>query len=363
MLHERQLLKPDGRHLTLYSRRPIPEGLVARSPRENPVGANPHLRWHPLRHEWVDYAAYRQTRTFLPPPEYNPLRAADDADPPTELPAGDYDIAVFDNLFPALSLDAHAPPELRTLTEPARGHCEVVVFTQDAKGSLGALPIDHVALLLEVWGRRTRAIAERGPHLRYVMPFENRGAEVGVTLHHPHGQIYAYPFIPPIPRRMHGIELAHHRESGKPLLASLIEREIEAASNLLYCSEHAVAFVPPWARYPYEVWVAPRRQVPGFAELGPTVRVELARALLTTIRKYDGLWDRPFPYILAWYQAPLQSEYASACHLHAEFFPPYRMHGRIKYLAGTEIAAGLFANDALPENTARELQAVPVRLD
>ncbi len=362
-MHERTLLKPDGRQLTLYSRRPIPDGIVARSPRDEPVGANPHLRWHPLRHEWVDYAAYRQTRTFLPPPEYNPLRATDEGEHATELPAGDYDVAVFDNLFPALSFAAHEPPALRIPTEPARGHCEVVVFTQDPQGALASLPVDHVALLLEVWGRRTRAIAERGPHVRYVLPFENRGAEVGVTLHHPHGQIYAYPFIPPIPRRMHGIELDHLRDTGRPLLEGLIDREVDAASNLLYCSERAVAFVPPWARYPYETWVAPRRQVAGFAELGPEDRTELARALLTVLRKYDGLWSRPFPYILSWFQAPLQGDYASACHLHAEFYPPYRMQGRIKYLAGTEIAAGMFANDTLPESIARELQAVPVRLD
>jgi UDPglucose--hexose-1-phosphate uridylyltransferase len=362
-MYERTLVKPDGRQMTLYSRRPIPEGLIARSPRDEPVEANPHLRWHPLRHEWVDYAAYRQTRTFLPPPEYNPLRATDDAQHPTELPEGDYDVAVFDNLFPALSLDAGAPPLLSIPTEPARGHCEVVVFTQDAHGSLGALPVDHVALLLEVWGRRTRAIAERGPHLQYVLPFENRGAEVGVTLHHPHGQIYAYPFVPPVPRRMHDIELAHFRDAGVPLLESLIDKEVESGTNLLFCNDEAVAFVPPWARYPYEVWVAPRRQTAAFTDLDDRTRLGLARALVTVLKKYDGLWSRPFPYILAWYQAPLLPGYSGACHLHAEFYPAYRMQGRIKYLAGTEIAAGLFANDALPENTARELQAVNVTLD
>ena len=362
-MYERLLTKPDGRQLALYSRRPIPEGLVARTPRPEPVGANPHLRWHPLRHEWVAYAAYRQTRTFLPPPEYNPLLATDDPANPTELPAGDYDVAVFDNLFPALSLTAHDPPEAPVPTEPARGHCEVVVFTRDPTSALGRLPTDHVALLLEVWGRRTRAISERGPHLRYVLPFENRGAEVGVTLHHPHGQIYAYPFVPPIPKRMHDIELTHHRDTGQPLLEGLIDRELRDPQRVLYASDHAVAFVPPWARYPYEVWVAPRRRVPGFAELDDVTRLELARALLTVLRKYDGLWGSPFPYVMAWYQAPLEAGYASACHLHAELYPPYRMQGRLKYLAGTEIAAGLFANDALPEAKAAELQAVAVQLD
>lgn len=362
-MHAVELEKPDGRRLSLYSRRPIPPGIQARSPRPEPVHANPHLRWHPLRREWVAYAAYRQTRTFLPPPEYNPLQASDDPVNPTELPVGDYDIAVFDNLFPALSLAAHDAPPSIVPTQPANGHCEVVVFTQDAKGSLASLPVDHVALLLQVWGQRTTAIVQRGPQVQYVLPFENRGAEVGVTLHHPHGQIYAYPHIPPVPQRMHDSELAHLGESGEPLLAPLIEAEVRDGRRILHVSEEAVAFVPAWARYPYEVWVAPRQRVPDFAALTASMRQALARALLVALRKYDGLWQIPFPYIMVWYQAPRIDSYASACHLHAELYPPYRMPGRLKYLAGTEIGAGLFANDALPEDKAAELQAVQVAVD
>jgi UDPglucose--hexose-1-phosphate uridylyltransferase len=362
-MYELELLKPDGRQMTLYSRRPIPPGIRARSPRNEPVEGSPHLRWHPLRCEWVTYAAYRQTRTFLPPPEYNPLQATDDPANPTELPAGDYDIAVFDNLFPALSLAATAAPAEIVPTEPARGHCEVVVFTQDPSASLASLGVEHAALLLDVWGRRTEAILRRAPHIEYVLPFENRGAEVGVTLHHPHGQIYAYPHVPPVPRRMHEAELAHHRETGGCLLESFIEAEIGDARRLLYVSEEAVAFVPACARYPYEVWVAPRRQVPGFAQLTERVRQEVARALVTVLRKFDGLWRAPFPYIMAWYQAPTGIDTAGACHLHAELYPSYRMPGRLKYLAGTEIAAGLFANDALPEQKAAELRAVDVDVD
>jgi UDPglucose--hexose-1-phosphate uridylyltransferase len=362
-VYELDLLKPDGRRMSLYSRRPIQPDLKARSPRSEPVNANPHLRWHPLRREWVAYAAYRQTRTFLPPPEYNPLLATDDPGNPTELPAGDYDIAVFDNLFPALSLAARDPSEHIVPTRAADGHCEVVVFTQDARASLASLSVEHVALLLQVWGRRTQVIQQRGAQIEYVLPFENRGAEVGVTLHHPHGQIYSYPQVPPVPRRMHDAELDHLRTADEPLLESLIDAELRDGRRVLYQSPAAVAFVPAWARYPYEVWVAPRRRVSSFAQLDAAGRDELARALSTVLRKYDGLWNMPFPYIMAWYQAPLLPEYEGACHLHAEIFPPYRMQGRLKYLAGTEIAAGLFANDALPEEKAAELRAVTVELD
>jgi UDPglucose--hexose-1-phosphate uridylyltransferase len=359
-MYELDLVKPDGRRMSLYSRRPIAAGIRARSPRAEPVNPNPQFRWHPLRREWVAYAAYRQTRTFLPPPEYNPLQATDDPANPTELPAGDYDVAVFDNLFPALSVEATDPPPSIVPTAAAKGHCEVVVFTQDATTSLARLGVDHIALLLEVWARRTGAIKARAPGIQYVLPFENRGAEVGVTLHHPHGQIYAYPHIPPVPLRMHDAERAHLAQAGEPLLASLIEAEVRDGRRMLHAGDEAVAFVPAWARYPYEVWVAPRRQTPDFAALTPAARLELARALQLVLRKYDGLWGMPFPYIMAWYQAPLVDGYAEACHLHAELYPPYRMPGRLKYLAGTEIAAGLFANDALPEDKAAELQAVAV---
>jgi UDPglucose--hexose-1-phosphate uridylyltransferase len=356
-----ELVKPDGRALALYSRRPIGAVGAAPTPAAVPSGANPHLRWHPLRGEWVAYAAHRQSRTFLPPPEYNPLRPSADADHPTELPLGDYDVAVFDNLFPSFALDAHDPPTLDVPTAPARGRCEVVVYTQDPGGALSRLPVDHVALLLEVWGDRTRRNEALG--LRYVLPFENRGVEVGVTLHHPHGQIYSYPFVPPVPARAHALEHAHYESHRRTLLESLIEAEERDGRRMLYAGSAAVAFVPAWARYPYEVWVAPRRAVPGFAALDPVAREDLARALATVLRKYDGLWHRPFPYLLAWYQAPLDGSPHPESHLRAEFLPPYRTETKLKFLAGTELAAGTFAMDALPEDKARELQAVGVALD
>lgn len=340
-MHRQELRKPDGRSLILYSRRPM-AAMNAPSPFAEPLEGKPQLRWHPLRGEWVTYAAYRQGRTFLPPPEYNPLAPTRDAAAPTELPAGDWDIAVFDNRFPALM-----PPE---------GKCEVVVFTQDANASLGALPLDHIELLLEVWAERTQRLGAT-PGIEYVLPFENRGAEVGVTLHHPHGQIYAYPIVPPLPERLQQTAL-----NGDGLLRHVIKKELVERARLLYHGEHAVAFVPFCARYPYEVWVAPLEPVASFIDLNPGQRRDLARALKTVLLKYDGLWQRPFPYLMAWYQAPTDGRAHPEAHLHAQFYPPYRTRDRLKYLAGTELAAGFFAMDALPEDKARELQAVEVHL-
>jgi len=361
MLYSQEMVKTDGRSLTLYGRNPFRVPGVAPSPNREPLQANPHLRWHPLRGEWVAYASYRQGRTFMPPPEYNPLAPTSDPENPTELPQGDYQVAVFDNRFPSLSPAAHDAPASSVPTAPALGKCEVVVFAKDASSSLAGLPLDHIELLMEVWGDRVEKLGA-DPQISYVLPFENKGVEVGVTLHHPHGQIYAYPFVPPVPQRMQIQEMNHFQETGSPLLQGLIEQEVASGERLVYLGEHAVSFLPPWARYPYEVWVAPRLAVPGFPQLSPGVRADLARALKTTLLKFDGLWQRPFPYLMAWYGAPTDGEQHPESHLHAEFYPPYRSSDRLKYLAGTELAAGMFANDALPEQKAKELRDVEVKL-
>jgi UDPglucose--hexose-1-phosphate uridylyltransferase len=346
----------------LYSNRPIPDSIVATSPFAEPQHANPHLRWHPLRGEWVAYAAFRQNRTYQPPPQYNPLAPTRDAEHPTEMPAGDYEIAVFDNRFPSLALDAHEPPAHTVPTAPANGQCEVVVFTQEPQTALGRLPLARIELLLEVWGDRTRRLAGRN-HIQYVLPFENRGAEVGVTLHHPHGQIYAYPFVPPVPARQLAQEREYYLQHGASLLCDMARDEAADGKRVLYEDDHALAFVPACARYPYEVWVMPAAPCRDFAALAPAQRHSLARALKTVLQKFDSLWDRPFPYLMVWYQAPTDGADHPETQLHCQIYPPYRTRDRLKYLAGTEIGAGMFAMDVLPETTAYELQQVDVVLE
>jgi UDPglucose--hexose-1-phosphate uridylyltransferase len=361
-MHWATLTKPDGRELILYARKALASSSVeAPSPFREPLHAYPHLRWHPLRGEWITYAAYRQDRTFLPPPQYNPLAVTLDPAHPTELPAGDWDVAVFDNRFPSLTVESKQPPELIVPSAPAFGKCEVVVFTQDAGSSLGALPLDHLELVLEVWADRTEKLGALAG-IDYVLPFENRGAEVGVTLHHPHGQIYAYPVVPPVPARMQQVAVEYYKAHRSGVLQDLIREELKGP-RMLYSGEHAVAFVPVCARYPFEVWVAPIAPVESFAQLSGNQRADLARALKTVLLKLDGLWKRTLPYLLAWYQAPTDGKPHPESHLHAEFYPPYRTADKLKYLAGTELAAGFFAMDALPEDKARELQQVQVSLE
>ncbi len=361
-MHSLELTKPDGRRLTLYSSQPIAADLVAPSPFPDPQLANPHLRWHALRGEWVTYAAYRQNRTYQPPPQYNPLAPMADPANPTELPPGAYEIAVFDNRFPALSLAAHDPPRSTVPTAPAHGHCEVVVFTQDPSAALAHLPLSRIELLLQVWGERTLRIGEN-PFIHYVLPFENRGAEVGVTLHHPHGQIYAYPFVPPVPARMQAQERAYFLQHASSLLCDMARDEGASGERVLYQGEYAIAFVPACARYPYEVWVMPSAPVQDFAALTLPQREDLARALKTVLLKYENLWGRPFPYLMTWYQAPTDGAAHPQTQLHAQLCPPYRTRDRLKYLAGTELGAGMFAMDVLPETTAFELQQVEVSLE
>jgi UDPglucose--hexose-1-phosphate uridylyltransferase len=361
-MEKRTLTKPDGRALILYSRRPIPEDLEAPSPGTEPPGTKAHLRWHPLRGEWVAYASHRQNRTFLPPPEYNPLAATTDPAHPTELPAGPWEVAVFENRFPTLTLGAEepAPPSI-VPTRPGKGVCEVVVFTQDPASSLGALPLSHLELILEVWADRYRELGAK-EDVQYVFPFENRGVEVGVTLHHPHGQIYAYPFVPPIPARELDLQRAHFQEHGRGLLEDLIGEELTDGRRMLYTGKRAVAWMPAFARYSYEIWVAPRRPAGSVADLDDVERADFARALKTVLLKYDGLWGKPFPYILAFHQAPTDGRPHPEAHLHVELYPAYRMPGRLKYLAGSEIGAGVFTADTLPEEKVEELKKVEVHL-
>jgi UDPglucose--hexose-1-phosphate uridylyltransferase len=361
-MYKRVLKKPDGRLLALYGLHPIPSDIQPTMPPGSTIHPNPHLRWHLLRGEWVDYAAYRQDRTFLPPPEYNPLAPTTDPSNPTELPAGKYDVAVFENRFPSLTTDASDPLHLFVDTRPATGVCEVVVFTQDPTTSLGALPLQHIDLLLQVWADRYRELGNT-PGIRYVMPFENRGVEVGVTLHHPHGQIYAYPFIPPIPQGELNQQQQYLKEHARGLLEDQITAELLDGRRMLYTGKYAVGFVPVCARYPYEVWIAPIQPRGSIADLTDDERIDFARALKTVLLKYDGLWDRPFPYVMIFHQAPTDGLSHPEAHVHIEFYPPYRTKNRLKFLAGTEIGAGMFTSDTLPEEKAAELQKVHVQIE
>jgi UDPglucose--hexose-1-phosphate uridylyltransferase len=318
------------------------------------------MRWHSLRQEWVVYASHRQNRTFLPPKDYSPLAVSLNPDFPTEMPAGEYEVAVFENLFPSLSPGAKEAPELIVPSRPADGSCEVVVFTQDADASLGGLPLAHIEMVLKVFAERTKAMAAK--NIAYALPFENRGVEMGVTLHHPHGQIYGYPVVPPVPAQMAASMASHWRNTGRGLLADQLAEEERDGRRMIVKGEEASAFIPVCARYPYETWIMPHRPVAYLDELRDSELASLARTLKTMLLKLDGLWQRPQPYLMLFYQAPCDGAAHPEFHSHIQIYPPYRSKDRLKFLAGTELGGGMFVNDSLPEEKAAELQAVEVSL-
>lgn len=361
-MFSQELVKPDGRKLTLYSRRPILCNVVAPSPSSEPAAANPHLRWHPLRGEWIAYTGYQRNPSFLAVAEIKDLAAAHHPCWPLEVPAGDYDMAVFANRFPVLCVNAHDPPKNIVATAPADGRCEVVVFSQKPDRSLASLPLVQLELLFEVWADRTREIAGF-KQIKYVLPFENRVPETGMSPHLHYGEICAFPFVPPIAATMRRHEIRHYRARKRSLLELLIQDELASGSRIIYSGPHAVAFVPAWARHPYEVWIAPIRATPDFVSLSGEQCWDLARALKTVLMKYEGLWRRPFPYFMAWYQAPTDDLAHPECHLHAEFCPPYPYPNKTQYSAAMEFAAGTSVNDGIPEEEAAALQAVEVDIE
>jgi UDPglucose--hexose-1-phosphate uridylyltransferase len=182
-------------------------------------------------------------------------------------------------------------------------------------------------------------------------------------LSHPHGQIYAYPFIPPVPARALAQQRTHYERYGRGLVEDMVAREVADHTRMIYAGPHIAAFMPICARYSYEVWIAPHRPAPSFAALTRDERRDFARALKTVLLKFDGLWNTSFPYILAFDQAPTDGALHPGAHLRAEFYPAYRMAGRLKYLAGSEIGAGVFTADTVPEEKVKELQRVEVNID
>src|SRR5207253_4846644 len=225
-----------------------------------------------------------------------------------------------------------------------------VCYTSAHSSSLGEQSVEHIRDLVEVWTDRTEALsAVEG--VRYVYIFENRGEEIGVTLHHPHGQIYAYPFVPPIVERELTASSEHHDRTGRCLYCDVLRGE-EGGERAIGGDERWLAFVPPFNRWPYEVHLAPRAHVGLLPELTDGQAWSFATVLKDVLQRYDRLFDRPLPYVMAMHQRP-PGEGNRHHHLHVEFYPPNRTADRMKYLAGSELGTGAFILDARAEDTAR----------
>jgi UDPglucose--hexose-1-phosphate uridylyltransferase len=232
----------------------------------------------------------------------------------------------------------------------------VVCFTSDHTGSFAALSLEHARLVVDAWAHRTQALSQLDV-VQQVFCFENRGQEIGVTLHHPHGQIYAYPFVPPTSARMLAAARRHREQTGDDLFAEVLAAELRAGTRVVWQSEHWAAFVPAAARWPVEVHLYPRRQVPDLAALDDAERDDLAASYLQLLRGLDGLFGVPLPYIAGWYQAPVR-EHRDLAWLHLRLFSIRRAPDKLKYLAGSESGMGAFINDITPEDMAARLRDV-----
>jgi UDPglucose--hexose-1-phosphate uridylyltransferase len=237
---------------------------------------------------------------------------------------------------------------------PGVGRCEVVVFSSDHRSSFADLPPHQARLVVEAWADRTAALSAL-PGVEQVFCFENRGEEIGVTLHHPHGQIYAYPFVTPRTRTQLDAARRHAARTGRNLYADVLEEERRLQVRVVTGTDSWTAFVPAAARWPVEVHLYPHRHVPDLAALTEAERDELAVVYVDVLRRLDGLYDLPMPYIAAWHQAPVRTD-RDLGYLHLELFSIRRAPGKLKYLAGSESGMGAFINDVAPEQAAARLR-------
>ncbi|MFD5737219.1 galactose-1-phosphate uridylyltransferase [Streptomyces sioyaensis] len=340
----------DGRELIYYDLRddavrdePDPRPL-------DPVATAAEIREDRLLGDRVAIASHRQARTYHPPADECPLCPSREGRH-SEIPADDYDVAVFENRFPSFAGD--------------RGRCEVVCFTSDHDASFADLTEEQAALVLDAWTDRTAELSQL-PGVEQVFCFENRGEEIGVTLGHPHGQIYAYPFVTPRTARMLG-SLAAHRTAtgGGNLFDEVVDGELADGRRIVLEGAHWVAFVPYAAHWPYEVHLYPKRRVPDLLALDEAARTEFPQVYLEVLRRFDRIFDEGdgertarTPYIAAWHQAPLRAEHRGEFALHLELFTIRRTSGKLKFLAGSESGMNVFINDVPPEAAAERLREV-----
>jgi UDPglucose--hexose-1-phosphate uridylyltransferase len=341
----RELIYFDDEGTTLSETRSIDRRtLDARPP-------TPSMRLDVLTGDWVSIAATRQDRAFLPPKEFDPL-APQTAENPSEIP-DHYDVAVFENKSPSfgpgLPQDALSKDQREELyrpgwmkERPAVGRCEVVCFSPESEGSFGSLSTTRARTVVEAWAHRTAALSAL-PGIEQVFVFENRGEEIGVTLPHPHGQIYAYPFVTPKTQRL----LDSVQNLGPDFFSTLLAHE-QASDRLIVRSKSFSAFVPFAARWPLEIHLLPHRHVHDLAELSAEEKDELAPLYLSLVRSLDALYDSPTPYIAAWHQAPVH-EGRDLVRLMLQITSPRRQADKLKFLAGSEAAMGAFIADVTPE--------------
>jgi galactose-1-phosphate uridylyltransferase (family 1) len=353
----------DGREIIYYDDSPPFAARTAVDTRDlPPFAGRPRLRRDPLTGEWIAIAAHRNDRTFQPAVERDPLAPTVPGGFPTEVAESSYDVVVFENRFPSFT---GGPGDAEQVdgdplwpVRAAAGRTEVVVFSAEPDGSFGSLPPGRARTVIDAWADRTRSLGAE-PGVEHVFVFENRGREIGVTLPHPHGQIYAFPFVPPKAARMVSMAEQHRARTGGNLFRDVLDAERRAGTRIVAGTEHWTAYVPAAARWPVEVHLAPHRDVPDLPALTDAERDDLARIYLDVLGRLDRYYEgpEPLPYIAGVFQAPVRTG-RDLFRLHLQVFSVLRAPGRLKYLAGVESAMGSWISDTTPEAVAQRLRAV-----
>jgi UDPglucose--hexose-1-phosphate uridylyltransferase len=277
-----------------------------------------------------------------------------------------YDVRSFTNRWPAFApgapIDLATAEATGTRTLDAVGTTEVVLFSPDHDATLGSLPVAHVRKVVDTWADRTAALYERDD-VEYVLVFENRGAEVGATISHPHGQIYAFGFVPPVPQREADVARAH----GCPLCTEVAD-ELADGARIVYESDSWIAYVPFASSWSYGVRVVAREHVASLPALDGARRDGLATALVDVLGRYDRMWTEaprgggapapgPFPYLL-WFHQAAKRDTDGLVHVHAHTAPPLRAPGVMRFVASGELGGGTLSNPVVPEDAAATLRAL-----
>lgn len=311
------------------------------------------LRYNELLGDYVMIASHRQSRPQMPK-DYCPFCPGSGKVP------DDYDVLAYPNDFPALS---PTPPEMDNVangklfkTKEAVGKCEVILYSKDHNATLCDLSVEHIEKIVAIWQERAKEIA-KDTLVKYIMPFENKGELVGVTMPHPHGQIYGYSWIPLRVSRKIEMAKKYYSEKNQNLFCEILKQETEDGRRIVAENEHFVCYVPFASEYPYGVIIMPKKHYPSVTNIDKEASVSLAQMLKNTTGMLDRLFDMRFPYMMCVYSAPVNSENIDAIwNFHIEFFPPLRSKDKQKFNASSETGAWAPCNTTAPEEKAEELR-------
>lgn len=310
------------------------------------------LRWHPLIKDWVMIASHRQDRPQMPK-DWCPFCPGSGRVP------DDYEVYKYDNDFPALMQQPPAPDDVATdfyKTAETYGKCEVILFSPEHTSSMHQFSVEHIVKIIDLWTERFIDL-RKDEKIKYIFIFENRGEMVGVTMPHPHGQIYGYPFIP----KKLELELEacreHHDANGTCLICDMMKDEMKYGDRIIFENDDFVVFLPFFTEYPYGIYIVSKNHKQNLTQFNDREKTNLARALKEATGTLDSLFGFPFPYMMCMHQDPVNSgDVSGYYHFHIEFFPPMRSANKQKFNASSETGAWAHANTTKPEEKAAELR-------